>query len=161
MKPYGTYPPEIAADFIAKWEGFRERAYLCPAGVLTIGYGHTGRDVKPGMVVDSHEAYEILCKDIQAAVEGLEDYVDVDVSEGAFIALTSLAFNLGALGVAKGCPKLMKALSAGDFDRAADEMLDITYAGGRRLPGLVARRQAEAALMRQGSADARAPSDSV
>ena len=148
MRPYGTYPPEIAADFIAKWEGFRERAYLCPAGVWTVGYGHAGPDVKAGMVVDAHEAYELLCNDIQAAIEGIEDHISVDVTESAFIAITSLVFNLGPAGIVKGCPRFMAALNAGDFGRAADEMLDITRAGGRVLQGLVARRKAEAALMR-------------
>lgn len=43
-----AWPVELAADFIEQWEGFRETAYLCPAGVLTIGFGHTGSDVKEG-----------------------------------------------------------------------------------------------------------------
>jgi GH24 family phage-related lysozyme (muramidase) len=43
-------------DLIKKFEGLRLTAYVCPAGVLTIGYGHTGSDVKPGMKIDEKEA---------------------------------------------------------------------------------------------------------
>lgn len=150
MQKYGTYAPEIAADFIEKWEGFRATAYKCPAGILTIGYGHTGEDVKPGDVVTYHEAYDILVNDIKKVISDLEDFVEVDVSEGAFIALTSLAFNIGADGVVRKCPRLMAALNRGDWDACADEFLDVTRAGGKVLPGLVKRRAAEAALMRRG-----------
>ena len=41
MNTYASYPPELAADFIEQWEGFHGRTYLCPAGKLTIGFGHT------------------------------------------------------------------------------------------------------------------------
>ena len=148
MRPYGTYAPELAADFIAKWEGFRATAYKCPAGILTIGHGHTGEDVTPGDVVTYHEAYDILVNDIKKVISDLEDFVEVDVSEGAFIALTSLAFNLGADGVVRKCPRLMAALNRGDWEACADEFLDVTRAGGKVLPGLVKRRAAEAALVR-------------
>lgn len=142
-RPLAAWPVELAADFIEQWEGFRETAYLCPAGVLTIGFGHTGSDVKKGDVVTAYEAEELLLEDLQSTAERLAPYIHVLVTEGQFIALTSLAFNLGVQGMVRKCPKLMRALNEGEYEAAADEFLDVTNGG---LPGLVKRRVAERAL---------------
>ena len=70
----------------------------------------------------------------------------MSVSESQFIALLSLAYNLGAQGVVDKCPKMLRALNAKDYDGAAEEFLDVTNGG---LAGLVARRRREADLMRK------------
>ena len=62
------------------------------------------------------------------------------------MALVSLAFNVGVSYVVHQCPKLMRALNAGDVEQAAHQFLDITKAGGKELPGLVRRRKSEAKL---------------
>lgn len=142
MREYLEYPVELAVDFVKRWEGFRACAYRCPAGVLTIGYGHTG-DVKAGDVVTSHEADELLLRDLQSTAERLAPYIQVPVTEGQAVALTSLAFNLGVQGVVRKCPRLMRALNAREYEAAADEFLDVTNGG---VPGLVKRRAAERAL---------------
>lgn len=142
MKDYLEYPVELAVDFVKRWEGFRERAYRCPAGVMTIGYGHTG-GVKEGDVVTAYEAEALLLEDLQSTVERLAPYIHVLVSEGQFIAITSLAFNLGVQGVVRKCPRLMRALNAREYEAAANEFLDVTNGG---VPGLVKRRAAERAL---------------
>lgn len=142
MKDYLEYPVELAVDFVKRWEGFRERAYRCPAGVMTIGYGHTG-GVKEGDVVTAYEAEALLLEDLQSTVERLAPYIHVLVSEGQFIALTSLAFNLGVQGMVRKCPRLMRALNAREYEAAADEFLDVTNGG---IPGLVRRREAEREL---------------
>lgn len=142
---YGSYAPELAADFIAGFEGLRLEAYTCPAGVLTIGYGHT-EGVQPGQTVTEEEARALLVEDIARTQRGLSRYVNAKVTEGQFIALTSLAFNVGVGYVSTKCPKLMRAVNAGDPETASHEFLDIVKAGGKVLPGLVRRRKAEAAL---------------
>lgn len=145
MKLYRSYSPDIAADFIAAWEGFEEKAYICPAGLWTIGYGHT-HGVKEGDRITREAARELLVKDISRAVKRLAPYVKVPVTEGQFIALTSLAFNTGPDYVIRHCPKLMRALNAGLFEACAEEFLDIVKANGKVLPGLVRRRRAEHVL---------------
>lgn len=144
MKNFGEYPAELAADFVEQWEGFRETAYVCPAGKLTIGFGHTGDDVKEGDIVTYHEAYNLLVSDLHKHVMALAPYVNVPVTQGQFVALASLAFNVG--NVALKCPKLMRALNAGDVEAAAHEFLDVTKANGKVQPGLTKRRMAEAKL---------------
>lgn len=139
-----AWPVELAADFIEQWEGFRETAYLCPAGVLTIGFGHTGSDVKKGQVVTYKEAYNMLLEDLKRYASGLAAWVNVKVTEGQYIALLSLAFNVGVGAVAKST--LLRLLNAGDIEAAGDEFLKWTYAAGRELPGLVRRRREERKL---------------
>ena len=144
-KPYGTYPAEIAAPYIAGWEGMKCEAYQDSVGVWTIGCGHTN-GVKPGDVVTRAEAMMMLVEDLKETIDGLAPHVRVEVTEGQFVALTSLAFNLGVQGVVKGCPRLMAALNSGEWKACAREFLDCDKAGGQRLPGLTRRRREEAEL---------------
>lgn len=144
-KPYGTYPAEIAAPYIAGWEGMKCEAYQDSVGVWTIGCGHT-EGVKQGDVITRSEAMMMLVEDLKETIEGLAPHVHGPVTEGQFIALTSLAFNVGVEGLLGGCPKLMAALNAGDMKRCAKEFLDVDKAGGVRLPGLTRRRREEAEL---------------
>lgn len=142
-----AWPVELAADFIEQWEGFRETAYLCPAGVLTIGFGHTGSDVKEGQVVTYKEAYDMLLEDLKRYASGLAFWVNVYLTEGQYVALMSLAYIIGVDGVVHKCPKLMRAVNAGDDEEeAARQFLDVNKANGKVLPGLTRRRQAEAKL---------------
>lgn len=145
-KNFTAYPVELAADFIEQWEGFRERAYRCPAGVLTIGFGHTGTDVHEGDTITYHEAYDLLVEDLKRYCAGLARWVNVKVTANQFVALLSLAYNIGVDGVVHKCPKLLRALNAEDFDGAARQFLDVTKANGKVLPGLTRRRKAEAEL---------------
>lgn len=145
MKNYLEYPPEVSADFIEQFEGFKEAAYLCPAKCWTVGFGHTGPDVKEGQVVTYKEAYELLCKDIRDRMTALAPFINVPVTEGQCIAITSLAFNVG-VGSVKGS-RMLRKLNAGDIEGAASEFTDgWNTAGGKVLPGLTRRRQTEAKL---------------
>lgn len=141
-----AWPVELAADFIEQWEGFRETAYLCPAGVLTIGFGHTGPDVKEGQVMTYKEAYDMLLEDLKRYASGLAAWVNVKVTDGQYVALLSLAYNVGVDGVVHKCPKLLRAVNTEDIDEAAHQFLDVNKVNGKELPGLTRRRQAEAKL---------------
>ena len=138
MKNYAEYPAEVAADFIEQWEGCRLEAYQCSAGVWTIGVGHT-EGVKEGDVITYAESRTFLSEDIRKRVAALAPAVKVPVSEGQFVALTSLAFNVGVASVSGS--QLVKKLNA------ADEFLDgWDTAGGKVVPGLQRRRRAERKL---------------
>lgn len=131
--------------FIEKWEGYRALPYQCTSSVWTVGYGHTA-DAQKYSYLSHFEAEELLKKDLEEFAVRLAPHIRVPVSESQFIALLSLAFNIGVNGLVNKCPKLMRALNSGDYETAADEFLDITNGG---VPGLVNRRKAEAALMRE------------
>ena len=141
-KNWGAYNAAIAADFIARHEGFRAEAYKCPAGVWTIGYGHTA-GVKEGDTIDEVKACELLVQDLAVCAREFARWVNRPVTEGQYVALLSLIYNVGVSHVVHKCPKLMRALNTQNDEACADEFLDITTAGGVELPGLVKRRQAE------------------
>lgn len=141
-KNWGTYSPAIAADFVARHEGFKAEAYKCPAGVWTVGYGHAV-DVKEGDTIDEVRALELLIADLAACAREFARWVNRPVTEGQYIALLSLLYNVGVPYVVHKCPRLMRALNTQNDEECADEFLDIVKADGKSLPGLVARRQAE------------------
>lgn len=145
MKSFGSYSYELAMAFVKAEETLRLKAYKCPKGVWTIGWGHTG-GVKEGDTCTKAQADAWIRSDLQSAQTALAKYINVSVSESQFIALLSLAYNLGAQGVVDKCPKMLRALNAKDYDGAAEELLDVTNGG---LAGLVARRRREADLMRK------------
>lgn len=141
---FGSYSYELAMAFVKAEETLRLKAYKCPKGVWTIGWGHTG-GTKEGDTCTREQAEAWIRSDLQSAQTGLARFINVPVSANQFIALLSLAFNMGSMGVVDKCPKMLRALNAGDYKTAADEFLDVTNGG---LAGLVARRRREAELMR-------------
>lgn len=144
-RAFRVWPASCATRFIEDFEGRRLVAYQCSAGIWTIGVGHT-KGVKQGDTCTDGQADEWLIDDIRKVVDDLSRYINHDVTQGQYVALVSLAFNLGSYGVINGCPKLMRKLNAGDMEGAAKEFLDCDRAGGKRVPGLTRRRQAEASL---------------
>lgn len=145
MKNFGEYSAESAMDFIEAWEGCRLTAYKCPAGVWTIGVGHT-QDVTEHDEITYEQSRDLLRRDLELVKHNLAPFINVHVTEGQFVALVSLAFNVGVGYVVRQCPRLMRALNAGDAEACAHEFLDINRAGGKVLAGLTERRRAEAKL---------------
>lgn len=144
-------------------EGLRLTAYADPVGVWTIGYGHTTAagppKVERGMKITDAGADAILRQDL-AKFEGyVSSAVKVPLNQNEFDALVSFTFNLGPGNLRSST--LLKKLNAGDRAGAADEFLKWTKAGGKTLPGLVKRREAERALFRTPIADLRPASKPV
>ncbi len=133
---------------IKEAEGFRGKAYLCPAGVWTIGYGHTG-GVTAGQTVSRTEAERLLRADVAATERGVSalaaDASAVKLSQGQFDALVSFAFNVGLDALRRSA--LWRKVAKDPADATiATEFGKWVYAGGRKLPGLIKRRAKEAAL---------------
>lgn len=135
---------EKGLDLIRKYEGLRLVAYVCPGGKLTIGYGHTGPDVKSGQKIDVERANELLIKDVQRFEVAVNELVTVPMTQGMLDALISFSFNLGA-GSLKSST-LLKKLNADDLDGAANEFLKWNKAKGNVLAGLTERRKSEREL---------------
>ena len=133
-----------ALGLIKRFEGFRADPYFCPAGKLTVGYGHVFPAKEPLFSVTQQEAEILLTQDIEWAAQAVESLVKVSLSGEEFGALVSFVYNVGA-GAFKNST-LLRKLNAGDFRGARKEFLRWTKANGRELPGLVTRRHAEAQL---------------
>lgn len=135
-------------DLVKSFEGLYTKAYLCPAGVWTIGYGHTGKvDGKPissGMVITAAKATKLLADDMNVFEKGVERAVKVKLNQNQFDALVSFSFNcgLGALNQST----LLKLLNKNKYEDASKEFLKWNKGGGRVLAGLTRRREAEKKL---------------
>lgn len=134
---------QAGLDLIKEFEGFEPEAYLCPAGIWTIGYGHTG-DVSEGQTVTEEEAEELLRQDVAFAEDAVTDYVEGDLTQGQFDALVCFVFNIGA-GAFRDST-LLRLLNQGDNEGAAEQFLRWNKAGGKVLSGLTRRREAEREL---------------
>lgn len=133
---------------IEKYEGCKLKAYRCPAGILTIGYGHTSAAGSPkvieGMIITKEQAEQILDNDLSMFEHELNAMLTREVTQHQFDALMSFTYNLGVGAMRKST--LLKRVNAGEFDKVRAEFMKWTRAAGRELPGLVERRRAEADL---------------
>lgn len=137
-------------NLIKEFEGVRLKSYKCPAGVYTIGVGHTSAagppKVGPGMEITNAQAMKILAQDLVQFEDGVEAAVRVPLTQNQFDALVSFTFNVGLGAFQKST--LLKKLNAEDYAAVPAELMKWTKAGGKELPGLVRRRRAEAAMWR-------------
>ncbi|MGL5772658.1 MAG: lysozyme [Bacteroidales bacterium] len=139
---------KISKDGIAlikKFEGCRLEAYRCSAGVWTIGYGHTGKEVKPGVVISQQQAEEWLLVDCNRVLMMLRKALRVPLKQNQLDALVSLGFNIGAEALRKST--LMILVNRDPNERGIPDQFDRwVYADGKMVNGLVRRRKAEREL---------------
>lgn len=135
---------QAGVNIIKKYESLKLHAYYCPAHILTIGYGHTGQDVKSGMQISEHMAELLLKNDLERFEKEILALLKVPVTENQFSALVSFTFNVGSGNFAgssmlKYINQNFMALASLEFDRW-------TRANGRVLAGLTKRRAEEKQL---------------
>lgn len=141
--------PSAAIDLIKRFEGLSLKAYRCPAGLPTIGYGHLlSRDPKADLSqwpdIDQSRADELLAIDAAKSAASVARLITVPLTEGQRAALISFVFNFG--GGNLQASTLRRVINRGDIDDAPDQFRKWVYAGGVKLPGLVRRRAAEIEL---------------
>lgn len=130
-------------NIIKQFEGCKLKAYLCPAGIPTIGYGHT-KDVKLGDTCTQEQAEKWLMDDYYIAEQQVKRLITVPLTANQLGALVSFVFNLGS-GSLMGST-LRRKLNTGDYKGAALEFDKWVYSKGQKLNGLIARRKAEKEL---------------
>lgn len=129
---------------IRQFEGDRLESYLCPAGVWTISVGVTGPGIGPGMKITQAQSDALFAETVQRFADGVDRLVTVPISENQRAALVSLAYNIGLKAFEKST--LLRLLNSGDTVGSGRQILLWSKSGGRVMPGLVMRRQAELAL---------------
>ena len=130
---------QAGIKLITSFEGCQLTAYKCPAGVWTIGYGHT-RGVQQGQTITKAQAARLLAEDLERYEDNVNKYQDkYKWSQNEFDALVSFAYNVGSID---------KLTAGGTRSRQeiADKMLLYNKANGKVLAGLTRRRQAEREL---------------
>jgi len=134
-------------ELIRDWEGERLKAYKCPAGVWTIGVGHT-KTAKAGMTITREESERLLINDLIEFENGVKRLVKVALTQNQFDALVSLAFNIGIGNLASS--RLLKFVNLKQFGEAGSAFLSWNKArvNGKLVPlaGLTRRRNAERQL---------------
>tara|TARA_R110002074_G_scaffold365865_2_gene539667 strand:- start:876 stop:1427 length:552 start_codon:yes stop_codon:yes gene_type:complete len=128
---------------IKKFEGCELEAYLCPAGVWTIGYGHT-KDVKEGDKINKDEADYLLQEEMIEYESYINDMVDVDLNQSQYDSLCAWVYNLGPSNL--GSSTMLRVLNEGKYDEVPQQMKRWNKANGEVLDGLIRRREAEALL---------------
>ncbi|MFN4342861.1 MAG: lysozyme [Azonexus sp.] len=150
--------PQAAIDLAKRFEGFhrvpkadpgRAHPYICPAGYWTIGYGHLCDAKHPPISEVEADAY--LARDLQTALAATLRYCPVlaTESEGRLAAIVDFTFNLGAGRLQTST--LRRRINQRDWASAACELHRWIYGGGKVLPGLVSRREAEASWLLRGA----------
>jgi len=141
---------QAGIDFVKSFEGYHRRlpngdcvAYLCPANVVTIGYGCT-EGIKRGMVWTHAQALQALENELSKFEAAVNRLVTVEINQNEFDALVSFAYNCGEGALARS--SILKCLNADDRAGAARGFALWNRGGGRVLPGLVRRRRDEAAM---------------
>jgi lysozyme len=147
--------PKTAIELAKRFEGFERKAkrgseitavpYICPAGFWTIGYGHLCDQKHPPIIEAEAEVY--LAHDLQTALAATLRYCPVLATEleGRLAAIVDFTFNLG--GGRLQTSTLRRRVNQRDWVAAGQELRRWVYGGGRVLPGLVTRREAEAAWL--------------
>lgn len=137
-------------EFIKKKEGYSEKAYLCSAGVPTLGYGsirwNAKTPVKMGDTCTQEQAEKLLLKEVQRVEDEIDRVITVPLTQGQFDACVSLLYNIG-IGWLNGKghqqATFVKYLNRGEYDKIPSEFLKFKRANGKIINGLATRRQEE------------------
>lgn len=132
---------ENGIKLIKNFEGCRLEAYKCPAGVWTIGYGHTGAEVHAGLKITQEQANKYLKNDLLIHCNNVSRLVKKPLTQNQFDALVSFEYNVGYGNFASST--MLKLLNQGKYSEAALQFGRWVYANKKVLSGLVKRRQAE------------------
>ncbi len=130
-------------NLIKKFEGCSLKAYKCPAGVWTIGYGHTNKVFADDMITQE-EAETLLKQDLIIHCNNVTKLVKAPLNQNQFDALVSFEYNVGYTAFQNST--LLKLLNQKKYNEAAEQFDRWVYAGKTKLAGLVNRRKAEKEL---------------
>jgi lysozyme len=128
------------------FESFKSRAYICPAGLKTIGYGHVIHDSKYDLItMNEYAAHDLLIEDIAPINKALTRYISVVLNQNQIDALYSFIFNVG-IGAFKNSTLRKQINSLSNSETIFAEFLKWSYINGKKSTGLYKRRVLEAKL---------------
>jgi len=140
---------KLGLAIIKEFEEFKAEPYTCPAGKLTIGYGHVILQGEKFTKITEAEADTILAEDVKIAEKAVSELVYFPLSQWQFDALVSFVFNVGRGNFEKST--LLKCLQKEKYALAANEFMRWIYAGENKMAGLMARRRCEKIIFKAGS----------
>jgi lysozyme len=130
-------------DLIKRFEGFSATPYWCPGGYQTIGYGHVIRPEESlsKKEITTKEAERLLKQDVVVAERAVRRFISIPLTKGQFDALVSFTFNLGSGALQRST--LRRRVNEAAHEEVPKELKKWVWAGGKRLKGLIKRRNAE------------------
>lgn len=137
---------ESGLSLLRNYEGYAEKAYKCPAGIWTVGYGHTMGTLQT-TVCNRSQAEQWLLEDVSHASSVVERNVVVKLTDNQFSALVCFVFNVGSGNFTSST--LLKLLNRGWYEQVPAQLARWNKAGGKVLNGLTQRRAAEAQLWKK------------
>jgi lysozyme len=135
---------QAGIELIKKYEGLSLRPYKCPAGFLTIGYGHVILPHENFVEITESQAESLLLKDIAEYEEYVAKAVNSDININQFGALVSFSYNLGILNLLHST--LLKKVNAGEHMDVPAEFIKWVHIDRKKTKGLIKRRLSEASL---------------
>lgn len=129
-----------AATYASVWEGKENKPYLDTTGTPTVCYGYT-TNVNPHKIYTDDECYHLLDKETRIAAEAVDRLVKVPMTPERKVAMIDFVYNAGQGNFAKST--MLRKLNAGDTVGACNELPKWVYSKGRKLGGLVKRRESE------------------
>ena len=134
--------------FVAKHEGLVLGTYLDPVGIITSCYGHVDKSLQLGQKFTEDECLEQLAEDLSKHNKELMRYVKVPLSEQEHAAYLSFIYNVGGANFKSST--LLKKLNVGEREEACNQLTRWVFAKGKKLKGLVNRRESEKQLCLSG-----------
>lgn len=128
-------------SMIQGFEGLRLESYIDSAGIPTVGWGHTGKGVHPGMVINLEYAEHLLAQDLESFENCVSAMTKVDLTQNQFDAMVSFAYNIGCHAFHDST--LLAKLNKGETTGASMEFSRWVHGGGKVIPGLITRREKE------------------
>ena len=137
------YMSENGKNMLKNFEGLKLNAYRCSSGIWTIGYGHTGCDVKQGDSITNQKADSLFDSDIKFFENAVNSMVTVKLTQNQFDALVSFCFNVGVSTKGFGGSTMRILLNKGEYKLAAEQFNRWIYSNGKVSKGLRIRRLKE------------------
>lgn len=135
----------MAVGIVSLWEGYDPKVYLDPVGIPTVCYGHVIKEnIKVGTAFSNEACHDILHSDLKIAADGVDRYVTFPLKEHEKAAFISFTFNVGTENFRKST--MLKLINVGRVVEACHELPKWVYAKGKKLKGLINRRNAEMQL---------------
>ncbi len=137
-------------ELIKRFEGFRATPYLCPGGIWTIGYGTTNRVNKDTAPVSKEDAEMLLREDLTSITNELNRILPDSLNQNQYDAICSFCYNLGIFNFEQSTLRKVIEREPDNHERIRKEFMRWVNVNGKKMNGLIKRREAEADLYCNG-----------
>lgn len=140
----------LIVPFIGQHEGHADHVYHDVGGVLTVCYGHTGKDIRVKHTYSDPECQQLLAQDVKTATDGVLK-ISPELGDKPYVLASAISFSYNVGVGAYQHSSVARDFNHGQYKLGCTDMLKYTYAAGKYNPGLANRRQAEYTICMKGT----------